>query len=386
MTRTLFCLPLALSLLSSTALAGPPEPLQAAGGDSLVLDCQINGQSERFAISDGAMADGSGRLQVLAEDLYALTRDGTTYVIDPTGVQIDRGPDRGKWDCTEVTDAAEPGAVPDAETTARLLELEGEVANLQAALRAAQGDRQAAILMRETAMTAREAAEADLAEAQAEIEELTAQVAAQEALGEQLAAAEAAHDAARQELEQATARAAAIESMNAAYQSELDAAEAEIAEMRLEFEGLQEALEAERVRTRDAQGQVEALGADLNVALAQLAAEQEARAQAEAALAGLRAEADEAEETGASQEEPVAQDAEMPDAAPETETMPAATDETDEAAAPAPFDADAALARVDAAELSPIARAALGAAIEQARDDPAMVGEVVERLRNALGQ
>ena len=31
MTRTLFCLPLALSLLSSTVLAGPPAPLQAAG-------------------------------------------------------------------------------------------------------------------------------------------------------------------------------------------------------------------------------------------------------------------------------------------------------------------------------------------------------------------
>ena len=113
------------------------------------------------------MADGSGTVRVLAEDLYVLTRDGTTYVIDPTGVQIDQGPDRGKWDCVEAAAGATPGATPDAGVMARLVELEGEVANLQAALNAAQGDRQAAVLMRDTAIAAREAAEA-------EIEDLTA--------------------------------------------------------------------------------------------------------------------------------------------------------------------------------------------------------------------
>ena len=50
------------------------------------------------------------------------------------------------------------------------------------------------------------------------------------------------------------------------------------------------------------------------------------------------------------------------------------------------FDADAALLAIEAAELSPISRAALTAAIEQARNDPALIGEVVSRLHNAMGQ
>jgi len=50
------------------------------------------------------------------------------------------------------------------------------------------------------------------------------------------------------------------------------------------------------------------------------------------------------------------------------------------------FDADAALALVSGSDgLSDISRAALSAAVEQARNDPALVGEVVTRLRAALG-
>jgi len=49
------------------------------------------------------------------------------------------------------------------------------------------------------------------------------------------------------------------------------------------------------------------------------------------------------------------------------------------------FNADAALAAVEGSDLSAIARASLSAAIEQARANPDMVGEVVTRLRNALG-
>lgn len=317
MTRMLSCLPLALSLLSSTALAGPPVPTQEAGGDRLVLNCQINGQSERFVISDGTMADGSGTLQVLAEDLFVLTRDGTTYVIDPTGVQIDRGPDRGKWDCVDVTaDAAQPGAAPDAQMMARLVELEGEVANLTAALNAARGDRQAAILMRDSAIATGAATEAELAEALAEIADLTARLAAQEA-----------------------SRAALSDRLSQA-EAELEASETQVEVMGSDFEGLLDRFLTQREQITELQG----------------------------LLAEARAAAD-----------------------PNLATVPAESAQTGDAPAPetrddASFDADAALAEVDAADLSPIARAALAAAIEQARDNPAMLEEVTQRLRNALGQ
>jgi hypothetical protein len=52
----------------------------------------------------------------------------------------------------------------------------------------------------------------------------------------------------------------------------------------------------------------------------------------------------------------------------------------------AAFDADAALMAIEAAELSPISRAALTAAVEQARNNPDFVAEVVTRLQNALGE
>ena len=52
----------------------------------------------------------------------------------------------------------------------------------------------------------------------------------------------------------------------------------------------------------------------------------------------------------------------------------------------AAFDADAALMAIEAAELSPISRAALTAAVEQARNNPDYVAEVVTRLQNALGE
>lgn len=177
MTRPLLTLPIALSLLAAPALAGPEES-GAGAADALMVDCQINGRTERFSIADGALSDGNGSISVLAEGVYAVTRGGTTYLIDPTGVQVDEGPDRGKWDCVEV---AGGGAAAELDLLAQVTELEGEVANLEAALSAAQGDRDAAI-------TSRDLAEAALAEAMAErdalrarSEELQALVAAAEA-------------------------------------------------------------------------------------------------------------------------------------------------------------------------------------------------------------
>ncbi|PIV75237.1 MAG: hypothetical protein COW55_06165 [Rhodobacteraceae bacterium CG17_big_fil_post_rev_8_21_14_2_50_65_11] len=380
MTRVLSCLPLALSLLSSTALAGPP--VQGADGDGLVLDCQINGQSERFAISDGAMADGSGTLQVLAEDLYVLTRDGTTYVIDPTGVQIDHGPDQGKWDCVEVTgEAALTGGAPDAHMMARLVELEGEVANLSTALNAARGDRQAAILMRDAASGARDAAAAELAEAQAEIEDLMARNAAQEA----------SRAALRDQLAQAEAELAAAETQLAVMSSDFDGLLGTFLTQRERIAELQGLLDEARANAAEAQVEMETLGGDLNAALARLAVEQAGRAEAEAELSALQAGLEQNDDAPAPEEEPATDDSAASDAAPEPEA--ALQDDATTAPEPDPqdtggasFDADAALAEVNAADLSPIARAALVAAIEQARANPAMLQEVTQRLRNALSQ
>ena len=50
------------------------------------------------------------------------------------------------------------------------------------------------------------------------------------------------------------------------------------------------------------------------------------------------------------------------------------------------FDADAALAMLEAAEIGDIARAALTAAVEQARENPELAAEVMTRLESALGQ
>lgn len=176
MTRPLLTLPLALSLLTTPALAGPGDP-GAGAADALVLDCQINGRSERFSIADGALSDGNGSLSVLGEGVYAVTRDGTTYLIDATGVQVDTGPDRGKWDCVE----GMGGGSADLDLLARVTELEGEVATLEAALNAAQGDREAAIVSRDLAEAALDEAMAGRDALSARVEELQALLAAAEA-------------------------------------------------------------------------------------------------------------------------------------------------------------------------------------------------------------
>lgn len=176
MTRPLLTLPLALSLLTTPALAGPGDP-GAGAVDALVLDCQINGRSERFSIADGALSDGNGSLSVLGEGVYAVTRDGTTYLIDATGVQVDTGPDRGKWDCVE----GMGGGSADLDLLARVTELEGEVATLEAALNAARGDREAAIVSRDLAEAALDEAMAGRDALAARVEELQALLAAAEA-------------------------------------------------------------------------------------------------------------------------------------------------------------------------------------------------------------
>lgn len=372
MTRQLFQLPLALSLLASTALADTAIPMQApGGGDSFTLDCLINGRSERFSVSNGTLAEGTGTVSRLAEGVYAITRDGITYLIDPTGVQVDRGPDIGKWDCVDATVNTGVGAMPEnPDLMARIVELQGLVANLEAALSAARGERQAAILSRDMAFAARDEAQAALSAAMAE--------------------------------QQETARLTA----------ELQAAQAETAALRERMAQLQGLVEQADAQAEADQARIEALGARLNTALAEMAA---AQAEQEAQRTALAAERDEALEglaaatarIGELEAELAAQDgvgtdpdetdgpAESPEAAATDVEEPAAEAEEPATEDAAPdgaaftvegFDPDAALLALEASDLSPIAQAALAAAVEQARSNPAFVADVVTRLQNALGQ
>ncbi|MGI3186067.1 hypothetical protein [Nioella aestuarii] len=349
MTRLTFAL--AVSLMASPALAGPPleQPAPApapaeAGGGATIYDCQIAGRTERFVIADGALAEGAGSLSVLTEDVYVVTRNGVTYFIDPTGVQIDQGVDAGKWPCVETAAAPAP-AEPDVNQMARIVELETQVANLQAALSAANGERDAAIAAREAALVALDGAQAASG---------AAATAAQTALAEAAALQSQAEIA-----ESAAAAAIAAQA----------GAEARVVE--LEAAAAADAVELEQMRA--SQGQ-----------LAEALAAAEARvAELELALAASMAVS----------EEDVAEDDMTEEADDSAEGMGDAADSTDEdmsedhsAMEAGGFDADAALMAIDAAELSPISRAALTAAVEQARANPDLVAEVVTRLQNALGE
>lgn len=320
MTRLPFAL--TLSLLASPALAGPPldqpAPAPAAtSGTATVYDCQIAGRTERFVIADGTLAEGPGTLSVLTEGVYAVTRDGVTYLIDPTGVQIDQGIDAGKWPCVESAAAPAP-AVPDAGQMARIVELEAELANLQAALSAANGERDAAIAARQAALAARDEAQASSA---------AASLAAQTALNDS-----AALQAQVETAEEATSAALAAEAAAVARVAELEAAAAanavEMEQMRAVHAQLVEALAASDVRVMELEAAL----------VASLAAQEE----------DMHEDPDPMEDDG--------------------------------------FDADAALMAIDASDLSPISRAALTAAVEQARRNPDLVEEVVTRLQNALGE
>jgi len=356
MTRLRSRLPFALTLtlLAGPALAGPPvDPTPApapaaAGGDRTALDCQIAGRVERFVIAGGALAEGPGTLTVLAEGVYAVSRNGVNYLIDPTGVQIDQGVDAGKWPCVEnVAAAPAPAPGPDASQLARIVELEGQITNLQAALNAANGDRDAAVLSRDAALAARDEAQAASAAAAS---------AAQTALSEAAALQARAQGA--------EARASELETAVATATAAQGAAEARV----MELETAATANAAEMAENRVLQRQ-----------MAETLAAAEARvAELEAALAAAMA----------TPEEDMAEEDMAEETMTEEDMTEPAEDMTEDhsASEPEPFDADAALLAIDAADLSPISRAALTAAVEQARGNPQFVAEVVTRLQNALGE
>lgn len=228
MTRTIFRTSIAipLTLLATTALAGPPPASGSdAGAGGLSLDCTINGRVEHFDLAPGALDQG----------LFSLTRGGVSYVIEDRTVQVSGGPDAGKWDCVTVA----PGSVPTAaspETMARIVELEGALANAEAALHAAQGDRDAADLGRLAAEQARTAALSEIETLRARMAELTAenetlQLSAQEgaaaqervaALGERLNTALASNAALNLQVEDLQAQVAGLQADLAAARAEPD--------------------------------------------------------------------------------------------------------------------------------------------------------------------
>ena len=341
-----------VALLSAPAFAGPPENAPAAGAsERVVFDCLVNGRSLRFDIAGDQLADGSGTVTMLADGVYAISQAGQTYLIDETGLQIDSGPDAGKWDCQRGTVTPAGGATGsgegyfpqgDAAQLARIVELENEVANLQAALIAAEGDRDAAVVARDVAQTNL----ATAMEGQAETAALQARA------------------------QEAEASAAALQAQVAELQGALASADAADAEQQAAMNGLAE---------------------ELNASLARIAA-------LEAQLAAATMDAPVEETTDQPTEEPAQAEA-APSEAPEDSEQPAqedaAEEDVDGAAAAEleeadaghgdPFDADALLAELAEADLSPIARAALSAAVEQARENPALAPEVLARVERATG-
>jgi len=188
----------------------------------------------------------------------------------------------------------------------------------------------------------------------------------------------------QQRLDAAQTAIAASEARRNAALAEIDALQAELATSlhmeqteqaaRLRAEAILAERDADLAEARERIQAGELERADLEAALA----------EAEAANAVLSAE------LAAAQAEEDMTESEMDgDGAPGAEVM---SEEAADAGAEAGqgaammFDADAALAMLEAAEISDIARAALVAAVEQARDNPDMAAEVMARLQNAMGQ
>jgi len=351
-----------VALLSAPAFAGPPENAPAAGAsERVVFDCQVNGRSLRFDIAGDQLADGSGTVTMLADGVYAISQAGQTYLIDETGLQIDSGPDAGKWDCQRGTVTPAGGATGsgegyfpqgDAAQLGRIVELENEVANLQAALTAAEGDRDAAIV-------ARDVAQANLATAM----EGQAEAAALQARAQEAEASAAALQARAREAEES---AAALQAQVAELQGLLASADAADAEQQAAMNGLAEELNASLAR-------IAALEAQLAAATTTDAPGDEASDAPQAEPEDVGAETGAAEASAQPDEAGAAEEA----AGDAVEETGAAADDV--------FDADTLLATIATSELSPIAQAALSAAVEQARENPALVPEVLARVARATG-
>lgn len=340
MARFLSPLPLVLTFvaLSVPAFAGPPISTQGPGdggapvaGDraTLALDCQINGRTETFVIVGNALADRVGTVTQLDTDVFSILTDQGSILLTADSAQITGGPDTGKWDCVP---AAAPSAITggtDAASTSdpgAQAALEQRLATARAALEATQEDLIATMMERDAARDAIAAAEARRNDALADIDALQTELAASLHMEE-------------------TAQAARLraEDMLTEREAELAAALVQV-----------QAGETQRDELMAALAAAEAANATLS---AELAAVQAEEGMTESDMGG--------------------------DEASEEEVM---SEEAADLGTPMMFDADAALAMLEAAEISDISRAALMAAVEQARENPDMAAEVMARLQNALGQ
>ena len=195
---------------------------------------------------------------------------------------------------------AEAEAALSAEERARLAEAAAAEA-LRAALADAQGALSAEEQRRLADAAAAEALRARLEQADTELTAMTLALEAERARAEEtltlLAAARAAEQGLRADLAlqlSETERLAALRALaettltdaqaqNLRDQRSLELLNQQVAALRGQVGGLQDLLGEARAREEAANTQIESLGADLNIALAQLAAEQKARADLEAA-------------------------------------------------------------------------------------------------------
>jgi hypothetical protein len=347
-------LALVLSTMSAPALAAPPISTQGpgdggapdvGGSSSLSVVCQINGQSEPASVVNGTFRDAEGILDAIVTELepgvFLIDTGQSTMVLTATSAQITGGPEAGKWDCVQVSAAPAPVSDPvtaPAVDPAALAALEQRLANARAALAATQDDLIGAILDRDAARNFLVDVEVQRDEAWVDLRGLQVELAA---VREAQATAQAAYAAALLEARQL------------------------IRNGNLERAELETGLAAAEATNADLSAELAAVAAENTALSAELAA-----AQAEAEMAESDAGDDAASEEGTMTEE----DTDMSEAGQGDQDITMM------------FDSDAAMAMLDAAEISDISRAALRAAVEQARANPAMIGEVMTRLQNAMGQ
>lgn len=328
---SIFFSALTLSALTAPVLAGPAISTQGPGdggappapdSTAFAVECQINGRSESFVIAGDALAGRAGSVTRLDAGVFSILTDQGGILLTGDSAQIDGGPDAGKWDCVPATAALVTNGGAFTADPAAQATLEQRLATARAALEATQDDLIATMIERDAAQDA-------------------------------VAAAEARADAAVQEIEALQSELAASLHMEETAQAARIRAEEMLSEREAELAAARQELQARQTR-----------GAELETALA---AEEAENAALRAELAGLRAEED------MTQRDMDGDDAPAESAAPEASVEPQ-------------FDADAALARLEAADIGDIARAALRAAVEQARANPEMGAEVMARLQAALGQ
>ena len=322
MVRFLSVLPLALAL-SAPAIAGPTVSNQGPGDGG----APVSGVRSGFALE--CQINGRTERFVIAGNAL-VGRPGTVTLMDRDvySVLTDQGRVLLTGDSAQITDG------PDA----------GKWDCVQISVAPAPGG------------TAPSGDPADLAALQ---QRLASAQAALEATQEDLIATIGERDAAHAEFSrldrQLNESLAAVATAQAAQASaEVAAAERETA--------LSEAMTALAAREGELAASIAARRA-LEVELAEVLAEN-AALTAGMAVDGM-------------DEEEMRDDEPMPDMT---------TEEAADADTPMMFDADAALSMLEAADISDISRAALSAAIEQARDNPDMASEVMARLQNALGQ